>query len=430
MTTPPETHLCQTHAYRVVRTLGQGGQGRALLVEREDEPGSRYVLKLLRLEHVEDWKQVELFEREVTTLETLDHPGIPQLLDRLVEDGRTAGIVSTFVEGRTVAHHIADGVTLPPGRFEQVLRDGLEILDYLRGRVPPVLHRDINPANVMLGPDRAWLIDFGAVRVGTKTGMTSVGTFGYMAPEHLMGRPTTASDMFGLGMTMVALGEGRDVGDLPVDDATGQLDPSRVLTTVEPRVREVVLSMTKPGLEHRLADPREALRRLDAPPLPVAIPQATEVVPSRSRAAPMVAAVAAAAVAVAGGVFYMLIAVQPHEVRHEDVSVPATPPDPPRPPPPPPAAPVPPVTPPAGPSPAPAKVVETELDDDAPKLTVNTTPAGATVYVDGREVCTAACTVQVAFGRHEVRLVHGDAQIDRRINVLEDMTLSVSFDRP
>src|SRR5690606_38131436 len=47
----------EQHAYAVVRELGQGGQGRTLLVEREGEPGSRYVLKLLWLEHVDDWKQ-------------------------------------------------------------------------------------------------------------------------------------------------------------------------------------------------------------------------------------------------------------------------------------------------------------------------------------------------------------------------------------
>jgi len=45
----PETFTTETHRYRVVRPLGQGGQGRTLLVEREGEEGSRYVLKLLRM---------------------------------------------------------------------------------------------------------------------------------------------------------------------------------------------------------------------------------------------------------------------------------------------------------------------------------------------------------------------------------------------
>src|SRR5690606_7491626 len=153
----------EQHAYAVVRELGQGGQGRTLLVEREGEPGSRYVLKLLRLEHVDDWKQVELFEREVSTLAALEHPGIPRLIDRVLEDGRTAGIVQTYVEGHPIAQQIAEHGPLTAERFEQVLREGLEILAYLHEQVPPVLHRDVNPRNVMLGPDRVHLIDFGAV---------------------------------------------------------------------------------------------------------------------------------------------------------------------------------------------------------------------------------------------------------------------------
>ncbi|MCA9712507.1 MAG: serine/threonine protein kinase, partial [Myxococcales bacterium] len=245
---PPTIVRSEEHAYRVVEALGEGGQGKTLLVEREGEPGSRYVLKRLRIEHVDDWKQVELFEREVTTLAALDHPGIPRLVDRIVEDERTAGIVQARAPGRTMAQQIADHEPLGPARFEQVLRQGLEILAYLHERVPPVLHRDINPRNVMIDDEHTSLIDFGAVRVGGKTDMTSVGTFGYMAPEQIIGRPEPASDVYGLGMTLVSLAERRDVGDLPIDPRTGQVDPTRLLRGVEPRVRDVVLGMIEPGL--------------------------------------------------------------------------------------------------------------------------------------------------------------------------------------
>src|SRR5690606_24119602 len=146
----------------------------------------------------------------VSTLAALEHPGIPRLIDRVIEDGRTAGIVQTYVEGHTIAQQIAEHGPLTAARFEQVLREGLEILAYLHEQVPPVLHRDVNPRNVMLGPDRVHLIDFGAVKVGGKTDMTAVGTFGYMAPEQILGRAQPASDAYGLGMTLVSLAERRD----------------------------------------------------------------------------------------------------------------------------------------------------------------------------------------------------------------------------
>ena len=43
-------------------------------------------MKALSLRRMTDWKQLELFEREAQTLETLKHPGIPKYIDYLSED--------------------------------------------------------------------------------------------------------------------------------------------------------------------------------------------------------------------------------------------------------------------------------------------------------------------------------------------------------
>jgi serine/threonine protein kinase len=421
------------HEYVVLRELGAGGQGRTLLVAREGDPQSRYVLKLLHLQHVDDWKQVELFEREVSTLAALAHPGIPRLHARIVEDGRTAGIVQSYVEGHTVATQIAEHGPLSPARFEALLRDALEILAYLQAQVPAVLHRDINPKNVMIGADRAYVVDFGAVRVGGKTDMTSVGTFGYMAPEQIIGRPGPASDMYGLGMTFVSLAERRDVGDLPIDSASGQVDRGALLRGVEPRVRQVVLGMIEPGLRDRLADPKEALHRLDAPPV---LPAVTgERSPVRRSRAPVVAAVAIGALVVGGIAIAVSSAPAPAPAPAQRVEpappiVPAVPPA--RASAPPPAVPGPPPVVPAeaAPPPVPApRVVPAELTEaTSAELRVRSTPADATVSVDGVE-CKTPCTLRVAFGEHQVTLQHEGRRVDRTVNVLEDIELAVSLSR-
>jgi serine/threonine protein kinase len=403
------------------------------LVERVGEPGSRLVLKLLRIEHVDDWKQVELFERQVTTLAALDHPGIPQLVDRIVEDGRTAGIVETFVEGHTIAQQIAEHGPVSAARFEQILRDCLEVLAYLHRQVPPVLHRDINPRNVMLGRDRAFVIDFGSVRVGGKTDMTSVGTFGYMAPEQIIGRAQAASDMYGLGMTMVSLAERRDVGDLPVDASTGQVDPTALLPSVEPRVREVVLAMIQPGLADRLADPTAALRRLDAKHVPARV--ASVQAPAR-RSGPrnptLVLGAAMAAVLVAGGLggFFVL------RSAPERASLPASEPAPAPAPFPAPALPseLPRPEPEAASEPAPApmprpEVVPTTLtDDDSAELVLTSTPSGITARIDGDVECTTPCKLRLAFGKHTIHLDHAGKRVDRDLRVLEDTTLHIALE--
>jgi serine/threonine protein kinase len=434
------TYASKTHAYAVVRELGKGGQGRTLLVEREGEAGSRHVLKLLRIEHVDDWKQVELFEREVTTLAALDHPGIPRLVDRIEEDGRTAGIVQTFVEGHTLAEQIASHGPIGAARFERILRECLDILAHLHEQVPPVLHRDINPRNVMLGPDRVYLIDFGAVRVGGKTDMTSVGTFGYMPPEQLIGRPVPASDMYGLGMTMVSLAERREVGDLPQDPSTGRVDAAKLLLRVEPRVRDVVLAMIEPGLGERLGDPREALRRLDSPPvLPVKAAKAEVAVGPKSVRIGF--AVGAVAVAMLGGVLVLTMAGSSPMPARRSASVEAkpvtavavSPPEPAKP-----------VAPPVGrptaevePLPVPEDPplpVEPNIEppaelteENSALLRIISKPSNALVFIDLKGSCYTPCAQRVSFGRHKVRLEHGERAVDRSVQVLEDTTLEVSM---
>ena len=446
----PATFASKTHAYAVVRELGKGGQGRTLLVERSGEPGSRYVLKLLRIEHVDDWKQVELFEREVTTLAALGHPGIPRLVDRIEDDGRTAGIVQTFVQGHTLAEQIASHGPLAAARFEGILRDCLDILAHLHGQVPPVLHRDINPRNVMLGRDRAYLIDFGAVRVGGKTDMTSVGTFGYMAPEQIIGRPVPASDVYGLGMTMVSLAERRDVGDLPHDPATGRIDASKVLLGMEPRVRDVVLAMIEPGVGERLRDPREALRRLDAEPVPAALqaPTTTALHSAPPRAWLVTAVVVVGVVMLFGTFTYIMVLgpasssppPPPSAHRAEPVPVevakPVELPEPARlpedfaPSRPPrqvepkaqrePLAPPPPIEPP----PEPAELT----DESSAPLRITSKPSNAMVFIDGKGTCYTPCTRRVAFGRHAVRLERDGRAVDRSVQVLDDTLLQVTME--
>jgi serine/threonine protein kinase len=426
----------KTHAYTVVRELGKGGQGRTLLVEREGEAGSRYVLKLLRLEHVDDWKQVELFEREVATLAALDHPGIPRLVDRIEEDGRTAGIVQTLVEGHTLAEQIAAHGPIDAARFERILRECLDILVHLHEQVPPVLHRDINPRNVMLGPDRTYLIDFGAVRVGGKTDMTSVGTFGYMPPEQLIGRPVPASDMYGLGMTLVSLAERREVGDLPQDPSTGRVDAAKLLSRVEPRVRDVVLAMIEPGLGERLGDPRQALRRLDSPAvLPVkAAKVEIATTPAPLRIALVVGLVALVMLA---GVFLLVSTGSKPVIVTRQVPVEAIPappvetekPAPLAPPstverqPPIPVIPPPQVEPLLGPTPEPAELT----DENSAQLRITSKPSNALVFLDGKGTCYTPCARRVSFGRHAVHLEHGERAVDRSVQVLEDTLLQVSM---
>ena len=117
-----------------------------------------------------------------------------------------------LVAGGTLADLIARRGALPT---DDVARYGIELSRALQAaHENAVLHRDLKPENVLLDRSgRARLADFGiaALEEGSQaTSATFAGTVGYMPPEILEGgRPTVASDVYGLGATLYALAAGR-----------------------------------------------------------------------------------------------------------------------------------------------------------------------------------------------------------------------------
>lgn len=144
-------------------------------------------------------KQVELVEREVRVLRQLDHPAIPRYIAHGVEGNRRTRrlvIVETFVPGVPLRAPASEDEVL------DVLESLADILEYLHELRPPVVHRDVKPANVLRDGRTLYLLDFGSVRdalPGTIAGSTVTGTFGYMAPEQFRGEAEPASDWYGAG---------------------------------------------------------------------------------------------------------------------------------------------------------------------------------------------------------------------------------------
>ena len=174
-------------------------------------------IKCFRVAAARSWKDVELAEREATTLASLDHPRLPRYFEHFEEDGALY-LVMEKVEGESLASLRAQKKRMSVAEVTRMLEDLAEALRYLHGRAPYVVHRDIKPGNVIRRPDGSFaLVDFGAVRDRLKPagGSTVVGTFGYMAPEQFQGRASPASDVYGLGATAITMLTGADPEDLP-----------------------------------------------------------------------------------------------------------------------------------------------------------------------------------------------------------------------
>jgi serine/threonine protein kinase len=208
--------------YQLVELLGAGGSGvtyRAIrLSDRSD-----VAIKILSLRHINDWKQLELFEREANVLAQLNHPQIPKYLEYFhldTADDRTFWIVQQLAPGKSLTEWVNSGWRDTEAEVKDITTQLLSILQYLHQQSPPLIHRDIKPHNIIRDDDgRVFLVDFGAVQnVYHDTLLhrnTVAGTYGYMAPEQFRGAAVLASDLYGLGATILYVLTHRSPADLP-----------------------------------------------------------------------------------------------------------------------------------------------------------------------------------------------------------------------
>jgi serine/threonine protein kinase len=208
--------------YSILYILGQGGIGITYAAE-DLKTGEKVALKAVSLRRTDDLKVLELFEREARILAQVQHPAIPRYIDYF-EVGKRRDrffyLAQQLAEGQSLARLIENGWHPPATEVRWIANQILDILVYLQHLVPPVIHRDIKPQNIIRRDDgQIFLVDFGAVQdVYHQTitgGSTVVGTYGYMAPEQFRGKAVLATDLYGLGATIIYLLTSKSPTDLP-----------------------------------------------------------------------------------------------------------------------------------------------------------------------------------------------------------------------
>ncbi|CAN5306377.1 hypothetical protein BH11CYA1_BH11CYA1_38670 [soil metagenome] len=208
----PTNHRLQDGRYEILMELAAGGMSAVYLAKAD---GVKVILKESVLpadiSEVQKLKARELFEREAKLLLKLRHPQVAKVLDRFVEVGRDY-LVLEYVPGLTLGQLAKVHGRQKEKKVLLWARQLTDILSYLHGQDPPVLHRDLTPDNIIIrADDSIFLIDFGAANefVGQATG-TMIGKQCYIAPEQLRGKATQMSDFYALGGTLYYLLTGED----------------------------------------------------------------------------------------------------------------------------------------------------------------------------------------------------------------------------
>jgi serine/threonine-protein kinase len=193
--------------YRIAAVLGKGGFGVTYLVDDLRLQGKRRALKEI--------PELLFDEYETRLLGRLNHPAIPDIIDRLSLSGMVY-LVLEFGGSRTLrSEQDRQGGRIPIFTLLPWVEQICDALIYLHSQDPPIIHRDLKPENILLDDnDRVMLIDFGIAKEAGRDNVTrTLGravTHGFSPPEQVMGTGTDArSDVYALGAILYAAITGR-----------------------------------------------------------------------------------------------------------------------------------------------------------------------------------------------------------------------------
>ena len=203
--------------YEILKQIGKGGMSTVYLA-MDKRLNKQWAVKEIKRNGF--GKNNEQIVNEVPAdaemMKKLDHPAIPRIVD--IIDHRNDEfiyVVMDYVEGESLDKVLKEYGAQPQDLVIEWAKQICDALGYLHSQKPPIIYRDMKPANVMLKPEgNIKIIDFGIAREYKEANLadtTVLGTRGYASPEHYGSRQTDErSDIYTIGMTMHHLLTGVD----------------------------------------------------------------------------------------------------------------------------------------------------------------------------------------------------------------------------
>ncbi|MGR9014467.1 MAG: serine/threonine protein kinase [Gammaproteobacteria bacterium] len=237
--------------YQVKSVLGKGGFGATYLVEDLRLSGKRRAIK--------EVPEMLFDEYETTLLSRLNHPSIPDIIDRNVVEGMVY-LVLEFGGSRTLGgeRKFYKERRIPQEKLLPWMNQLCDVLIYLHSQDPPIIHRDLKPDNILLDETgRIMLIDFGIAKESKPATMTRTlgraATHGFSPPEQAMGTGTDErSDIYALAATFYALLTGENPPAAHERVAGKELvPPSQIVPDLSPQLEAAIIQALNLNVNHR-----------------------------------------------------------------------------------------------------------------------------------------------------------------------------------
>lgn len=203
--------------YEILKEIGRGGMS-VVYLAMDNRLNKQWAVKVIQRQGIGKNNEVIIntVPDDTELMKRLDHPSIPRIVDIIDrEDDPQIYIVMDYVEGESLDKILDELGAQPQDLVIDWSKQICDTLGYLHSQKPPIIYRDMKPANIMLKPEgNIKLIDFGIAREYKEQSLADTekfGTKGYAPPEQFGARQTDArSDIYALGMTMHHLLTGAD----------------------------------------------------------------------------------------------------------------------------------------------------------------------------------------------------------------------------
>ncbi len=274
--------------------------GAVYLATDAQMPGQKWAIKEMsvsQLQPQEIPQAIRDFQNEAALLKRLRHANLPQAQSAFEQNGRWY-FAMEFIEGENLLQRLsARGRSFEEAVVLEWARQLCEVLEYLHTQQPPIIFRDLKPANIMVTPaNQIKLIDFGIARFfkpNQTRDTTPWGSHEYAALEQFGNAQTDArTDIHALGATLYHL----LTGNPPPKASERALDPQLLISAL--RANKNVSARTSSVLEKALAvhpnsrypSVRELRAALFPTPTRPAPPRSTQPSPTLRPPAPPVTA--------------------------------------------------------------------------------------------------------------------------------------------
>jgi serine/threonine-protein kinase len=248
--------------YKITKRIGGGGMGSVYLAEDLNLANRPVAVKEMIEMFADEGareKAIEDFKREAELLARLDHPSIPTIYQYFFDgDLGRYYLVMKYIDGGDLAtRQRVSGGKVDELTVTKWAMDTCDVLDYIHSQEPPIIYRDLKPANLMIDgrTNRVMLVDFGIARfvAPTQKGVTAIGTMGYAPPELFAGNVEKRSDIYSLGATMFHLLTGNDPQDNPllIFDFTKNPKPRQINPAITPEMEEMICRAVEHKPENR-----------------------------------------------------------------------------------------------------------------------------------------------------------------------------------